>query len=165
MNFFCISLWIIPNNQFEKAITRGLWSLWQLFDVVVLIFNLSKIHLHAEVLTLLKASAMKIRKTQPPQMQAAYLGFSLYLPCTPSQTPPSLPPGSIQAEGWMGVHWHHAWPKFLTSIQVSAGKLEAGFLEALLCMLHFLYVDMISISKANLSMDYQQYMYMELPST
>ena len=41
----------------------------------------------------------------------------------------------------------------------------AGFLEALLCMLHFLYVDMIAISKANLSMDYQQYMYMELPST
>ena len=89
MNFFCISLWIIPNNQFEKAITRGLWSLWQLFDVVVLILNLSKIHLHAEVLTLWKASAMKIRKTQPPQMQAAYLGFLLYLPCTPS--PPPFP--------------------------------------------------------------------------
>ena len=29
-------------------------------------------------------------------------------------------------------------------------------------MLHFLYVDVIAISKANLSMDYQQYMYMEL---
>ena len=27
MHFFCISLWIIPNDQFEKAITRGLWSL------------------------------------------------------------------------------------------------------------------------------------------
>ena len=48
------------------------------------------------------------------------------------------------------------------SVQVSAGKLEAGFLETLLCMLHFLYVDVIAISKANLSMDYQQYMYMEL---
>ena len=48
------------------------------------------------------------------------------------------------------------------TVQVSAGKLEAGFLEALLCMLHFLCVDVIAISKTNLSMDYQQYMYMEL---
>ena len=85
MHFFCISLWIIPNDQFEKAITQGLWSLTVIISRGC--FNLQLVNLHAEVLTLWKPSAMKIRKTQPPQMQAAYLGFSLHLPCTPPLHP------------------------------------------------------------------------------
>ena len=46
--------------------------------------------------------------------------------------------------------------KCFASIQVSAG--EAGFLEGLFSLYH----DVIAASKANLSIDYQQNMYMEL---
>ena len=126
------------------------WSVWesynletcdhsQLFHVVVLTFNLSKIHLHAEVLTLWKPRPWKSVKPSHHKCKL-HIWDSRYTFHAPLPHPTSLSPGSIQEEGWMGVHWHHAWPKFLASIQVSAGKLEAGFLEALLCMLHFLYL-------------------------
>ena len=131
---------LFPMIIFEKAITQGLWSLSIISRGC---FNLQL-----------------VKNTSPcrsPEIMKSKCHENLYNPTTtnascisgilvtpsmhPFPTPLPFHQGLYrQRVGWVYTDIMHAWPKFLTPIQVSAGKLEAGFLEALLCMLHFLYL-------------------------